>query len=41
MNRESLSSRVRDLVCVVSFILLTVTYWITAPETVSYWDCPE
>ena len=41
MNRESLSGRVRDLVCVVSFILLTITYWITAPETVSYWDCPE
>ena len=28
-------------VCGIVFVLLLATYWLTTPDSVSYWDCPE
>lgn len=33
--------RVHRRVCGVVFALLLATYWLTTPDSVSYWDCPE
>lgn len=42
MDVESvIERRVHRLVCGVVFMLLLATYWLTTPDSVSYWDCPE
>lgn len=33
--------RMHRRVCGVVFALLLATYWLTTPDSVSYWDCPE
>lgn len=38
MTREK---RIEHAVSAGVFLILLATYWLTAPDTVSYWDCPE
>lgn len=41
MTPERTTGLLRELVCWSVFAALLAVYWITAPPTVSYWDCPE
>lgn len=41
MTAERLNNAIRRCVCWTVFIVLLVTYWLTTPTTISYWDCPE
>lgn len=41
MTQQTLTRRVCLGVCWSVFAILLATYWATAPDTVSYWDCPE
>lgn len=38
---SAIERRVHRWVCGVVFALLLATYWLTTPDSVSYWDCPE
>lgn len=38
---SAIERRVHRWVCGVVFTLLIATYWLTTPDSVSYWDCPE
>ena len=42
MTSESvMERRMHRRVCGIVFVLLLATYWLTTPDSVSYWDCPE
>lgn len=41
LKPQNLKNRLGHIIAWVVFGILLLTYWLTIPPTVSYWDCPE